>query len=98
MEALYHAALRWSVGTPTDMHAAVLHFMTATIPLHGLILKCIVCYYGILQCNQAAYSAVEEALGTAASQDHVAQLHLQLQHLRQLRWAASFVRSVVEEI
>ena len=97
MEALYRAALRWSVGTPTDMRAAALHFMTATIPLHGLILKHIVRYYGILERDQAAYSAVEETLVTAATQDHVDQLHFQLQHLHQLRWPASFVRSAVEE-
>ena len=75
MEALYRAALRWSVGTPTDMHAAALHFMTATIPLHGLILKHIVRYYGILECGQAAYSTVEKALATAGTQDHIDQLH-----------------------
>ena len=97
MEALYCAALRWSVGVPMDMRAAALHFMTATIPLHGLILKQIVHYYESLECDQAAYSTVEEALVTAATQDHVDQLHFQLQHLRQLRWAASFVQSAVEE-
>ena len=91
MEALYCAALRWSVGVPTDMRAAALHFMTATIPLHGLILKHIVRYYGILEHDQAAYSAVEEALAAAATQDHVDQLPIQLQHLCQTRWAASFV-------
>ena len=97
MEALYRAALRWSVGAPTDMRAAALHFMSATIPLHGLILKHIVHYYGILEHDQAAYSAVEEALATAATQDYVDQLHFQLQHLHQLRWAASFIQSAVEE-
>ena len=74
-----------------DMRVAALHFMTATIPLHGLILKHIVRYYGIIEHDQAAYSAVEEALATAATQDHVDQLLFQLHHLRQLRWAASFV-------
>ena len=98
MEALYHAALRWLVGSPMDMHAAALHFMTVTIPLHGLILKRIVRYYGILECDQAAYSTVEEALATAVTQDHVDQLCYQLHHLRQPRWAASFVQSAVEEI
>ena len=98
MEVLYCAALRWLVGAPIDMHAAALHFMTATIPLHGLILKHIVCYYRILEYDQAAYSAVEEALATAATQNHVDQLCYQLHHLRQPRWAASFVRSAVEEI
>ena len=57
-----------------DMRAAALHFMMATIPLHGLILKHIVHYYGILERDQAVYSAVEEALATAATQDHVDQL------------------------
>ena len=98
MEALYHTALRWSVGAPTDMHAAALNFITATIPLHGLVLKHTVHYYGTLEHDKAAYSTVEEALVTTASQDHVAQLYLQLQHLRQPWWAASFVRSAVEEI
>ena len=98
MEALYRAALRWSVDVPMDMHAAVLHFMTATIPLHGLILKHIVRYYGILERDQAAYSAVEEALVTAVTQDHVNQLHYQLHHLHQPYWAVSFVPSAVEEI
>ena len=97
MEVLYCAVLRWSVGVPTDMRAVALHFMTATIPLHGLILKHIVRYYGIIERDQAAYSAVEEALASTATQDHVDQLHFQLQHLRQPRWAASFVRSAVEE-
>ena len=91
MEALYHVALRWSVGAPMDMHTAALHFMTATIPLHGLILKHIVRYYGILEHDQVAHSAVEEALATAATQNHVDQLHFQLQHLHQPRWAASLV-------
>ena len=67
MEALYRAALSWLVGAPTDMHAVALHLMTATIPLHGLILKHIVCYYGTLEHDQAAYSAVEEALATAVT-------------------------------
>ena len=97
MEALYRAALRWSVGVPMDMHAAALHFMTVTIPLHGQILKHIVRYYGILEHDQAAYSTVEEALATAATQHYVNQLHFQLQHLHQLCWAASFVQSAVEE-
>ena len=99
MEVLYHAALRWSVGTPTDMCAAALHFITATIPLHGLIFKRTVRYYGILEHDKAAYCAMEEALMTAATQDHADQLHLQLQHhLCQPQWAADFVRSAVEEI
>ena len=98
MEALYRAALRWSVGAPTDMRAAALHLITATIPLHGLILKHIVRYYGILERDKAAYCAVEEALATAATQDDADQLHYQLQHLRQPRWAADFVRSAVEEV
>ena len=91
MEALYRAALRWSVGAPADMHAAALHFITATIPLHGLIIKHTVHYYGTLEHDKVAYSAVEEALAIAATQDHVDQLHFQLQHLCQPRWAASFV-------
>ena len=91
MGALYRAALRWSVGAPADMHAAALHFITATIPLHGLILKHTVSYYGTLEHDKAAYSTVEEALATAATQDHANQLHFQLQHLRQLWWAADFV-------
>ena len=98
MEVLYGAALRWSVGTPTDMHAAVLHLIMASIPLHGLILKHTVCYYGILVRDKAAYCAVEEALVTAATQDDADQLHFQLQHLRQPRWAVGFVPSAVEEI
>ena len=85
MEALYGAALRWSVGTLTDMHVAVLHLIMASIPLHGLILKHAVCYYGILVRDKAAYCAVEEALVTAATQDDADQLHFQLQHLRQPR-------------
>ena len=67
MEVLYCAALRWSVGVPTDMRAAALHFMTATIPLHGLILKHTVRYYGILEHDKAAYCALEEALVMAAT-------------------------------
>lgn len=98
MEVLYRAALRGSVGTLIDMRAAALHFITVTIPLHGLILKHTVCYYGTLECDKAAYSTMEEALAIVATQDHVAQLHFQLQHLRQPQWAASFVRSAVEEI
>ena len=78
MEALYCAALRWSVGVPTDMHAAALHFIMATIPLHGLILKHTVRYYGTLEHDKAAYSAMEEALVTAPTQEHIAQLHFQL--------------------
>ena len=98
MEVLYHAALRWSVGAPTDMHAVALHFITASIPLHGLILKHTVRYYGMLEHEKAAYCAVEEALATASTQEHVDQLHFQLQYLRQPWWAASFVRGAVEEI
>ena len=98
MEALYRAALRWSVGASTDMRAAALHFITATIPLHGLILKHTVHYCGTLEHDKAAYSTVEEALATAATQDHVDQLYFQLQCLRQPRWAANFVRSAVEGI
>ena len=85
MEALYHAALRWSVGAPTDMHAAELHLIMASIPLHGLILKHTVCYYGIMERDKAAYCAVEEALATAATQNDAEQLHFQLQHQRQPR-------------
>ena len=48
MEALYRAALRWSVGMPTDIHAAALHF-AASIPLYGPILKHTVPYYGTLE-------------------------------------------------
>ena len=98
MKVLYCAVLRWSVGVPTGMRAAALHFMTVTIPLHGLILKHIVRYYGILEHDQAAHSTVEEALVTAATQDHVDQLHFKLHHLHQPRWAVSFVQSAVEEI
>ena len=98
MEVLYHAALRWSVGTPTHMHAAALHFIIATIPLHGLILKHTVCYYGILESDKAAYCAVEEALVIVATQDHTNQLHFQLQHLHQSWWAADFLCSAVEKI
>ena len=67
MEVLYRAALRWSVGVPTDMHAVALHFMTATIPLHRLILKHTVHYYGILERDKATYCALEEALVMAAT-------------------------------
>ena len=63
-----------------------------------LYLKHIVRYYRILEHDQAAYSAVEEALATAVTQDHADQLCYQLHHLHQPRWAASFVRSAVEEI
>ena len=80
------------------MRAVVLHLITVSIPLHGLRLKHTVCYYGILERDKAAYCAVEEALVTAATQDDADQLHFQLQHLHQLRWAAGFVRSAVEEI
>ena len=98
MEALYCTVLRWSVGKPPDMHAAVLHFITDSIPLHGLILKHTVRYYGTLEHDKAAYCAVEEALATAATQDHANQLHFHLQHLHQPRWAAGLVQSAVEEI
>ena len=98
MEALYRTVLRWSVGALTDMHAAVLHLITVSIPLHGLILKHTVHYYGILEYEKAAYCAVEEALATAATQDDADQLHFQLQYLSQPQWAAGFVRSAVEEI
>ena len=98
MEALFCTALRWSVGAPTDMHAAALHLIMAFIPLHGLILKCTVRYYGTLEHDKAAYCAVEEALAAAANQDDTDQLHFQLQHLCQPRWAAGFARSAVEEI
>ena len=67
------------------MHAAALHLIVASIPLHGLIPKHTVHYYGILEHDKAAYCAVEEALATAASQDDAEQLHFQLQHLRQPR-------------
>ena len=49
------------------MRAVVLHFITATIPLHELILKHIVHYYGILVCDKAAYCALEEAMVMAAT-------------------------------
>ena len=98
MEALYHAALRWSVGASTDMCAAALHFSTASIPMHGLIVKHTVRYYGIPEHDKAAYCAMEEALVTAATQDGADQLHFQLQHLYQPWWAAGFVQSAVEEI
>ena len=67
MEALYRAALRWLVGMPMDMHAAALHFMMATIPLHGLILKHTMHYYGILDHDKAAYCTLEETLVAAAT-------------------------------
>ena len=57
------------------MHAAVLHLIMAFIPLHGLILKHTVRYYGILEHDKAAHCAVEEALATAATQDDADQLH-----------------------
>ena len=98
MEALYCTVLRWSVGAPTDLHAVALHLITASIPLHGLVLKHTVCYYGILERNKAAYCAVEEALATSATQDDADHLHFQLQNLYQSRWQAGFVQSAVEEI
>ena len=67
MEVLYCAALRWPVGAPTDMHAAALHFITATIPSQGLILKHTVRYYGILEHDKAAYCALEKAMVMAAT-------------------------------
>ena len=67
MEVLYHAALRRSVGAATDMHAAALHFIMVTIPLHGLILRHTIRYYGILEHNKAAYCALEEAMVMAAT-------------------------------
>ena len=67
MEALYRAALRWSDVALTDMHAAALHFIMATIPLHGLILKHTVHYYRILERDKAAYCALEKTLVTAAT-------------------------------
>ena len=80
------------------MHTVALHLITLSIPLHGLILKHTVRYYGILKRKKAAYCAVEEALVTAATQDGADQLHFQLQHLYQPWWAAGFVQSAVEEI
>ena len=97
-EVLYRAAMRWSVGVPTDRRSAALHLIMVSIPLHGLILKHTVCYYGIMEHDKAAYCAVEETLATAATQDDADQLHFQLQHQHQPRWAAGFVRSAVEEI
>ena len=91
MGVLYRAALRWSVGTPTDMHGVALHLITTSIPRHGLILKHAVRYYGILERDKAAYCAVEEALATAATQDDTNQLHFQLQHRCQPQCAAGFV-------
>ena len=41
--------------------------MMVTIPLHGLILKHIVHYYGILEHDEAAYCTFEEALVMAAT-------------------------------
>ena len=98
MEAFYRATLRWAVGAPTDMRAAALHLITASIPLHGLILKHTVRYYGTLERDKAAYCAVEDALATADTQSDADQLRYQLLHLRQPRWAADFVRSAVEEV
>ena len=95
MEVLYCTAMRWSVGAPTDMRAVAIHFITVSIPLHGLILKHTVRYYGILEHDKAVYCAMEEALVTATTQNHADQLHFQLQHLRQTRWAAGFVQSAV---
>ena len=67
MEALYRVALRWSVGMLTNMHAAALHFMPATIPLHELILKHTVHYYGIPEHDKAMYCALEAVLVMAAT-------------------------------
>ena len=69
-----------------------------SVPLHRLVLKHTVRYYGILERDKAAYCAVEQALVTAASQDHTDQLYFQLQHLFQLWWAADFIQSAVEDI
>ena len=46
---LYHSALRWAVAAPAHARSAALYLLNHTIPLHGLITKQIIRYFGQLE-------------------------------------------------
>ena len=45
----YRSALRWSVAAQAHTQSATLYLLNHTIPLHGLITKQIVWYFGRLE-------------------------------------------------
>ena len=46
---LYSNVLHWAVAAPAHTQSAALNLLTHTIPLHGLITKQIVWYFGQLE-------------------------------------------------
>ena len=43
---LYRSALHWEVAAPAHTRSAALYLLNHTIPLHGLIAKQIIWYFG----------------------------------------------------
>ena len=46
LAVLYRSALRWAVAAPAHTRSAALYLLNHTIPLHGLITKQIIQYFG----------------------------------------------------
>ena len=52
LEALYRALLRWALTAPRSTCGASLYLLMAMLPLHGLIIKATVRYFGGLERNK----------------------------------------------
>ena len=52
---LYRSALHWAVAAPEHTQSAALYLLNHTIPLHGLITKQIVQYFGRLEGDHQHY-------------------------------------------
>ena len=80
---LFHRLLRWAILAPAHIRGAVLYPLTHTIPLHGLMVKQMVRYFGQLEGERQIYWSAT-AVGAAA-------------HVAKPRWAAHFVNAAFHD-
>ena len=55
LEALYRALLRWALAVPKSIRGASLYLLVALLPLHGLIIKATVRYFGGLEHDKCRF-------------------------------------------
>ena len=52
---LFHSVLRWAISVPAHIRGAALYLLAHTIPLHGLVVKQMVRYFGQLEGERRIY-------------------------------------------
>ena len=78
VEVFYRAALCWAISTPASICDSAVYLLTTQLPLHGQVLKQMVCYFGNLECRKK-FEEVSNFYTSTQSAGHDVTLH-QMHH------------------